>query len=227
MRDGPMRGPAAWAATVLGYALALYLRLVARTARVSGNVTREQVILAFWHEHNLTSFVVAVKLRGDLPHASFSTSGFRGAVVDTELRHSSASVVVLRLPPEQDRAAGAAFARRISRLADEGLSPIITPDGPFGPARVAKPGTLIVARESGLAIQPWAMSVRPALRLTGRWDRMLLPLPFGRIRVVEGAPLRVAPREPLKPRLAELQSALDRVTAEAAQAGRPPARRVP
>ena len=44
---------------------------------------------------------------------------------------------------------------------------------------------------------------------------MLIPLPFGRIRVHEGAPLRIAPREPLKPRLAELQAELVRVAEQA------------
>ena len=68
-----------------------------------------------------------------------------------------------------------------------------------------------MAREAGLPIQPWSVSVRPPFRLAGRWDRMLVPLPFGRIRVHEGIPLRVAPREALKPRLGELQAELARV----------------
>ena len=42
---------------------------------------------------------------------------------------------------------------------------VVTPDGPFGPYRVAKPGALIVARASGLRVQPWAVHVRPALRI--------------------------------------------------------------
>jgi lysophospholipid acyltransferase (LPLAT)-like uncharacterized protein len=210
--------PFAWLARTLGFGLALYLRLVARTCRVSGAVTSEQVILAFWHEFNMASFVVACKLRRSLPHGSFSTRGFRGTMIDTELRHSGVRVRVLPLPPERDRAAGAAFARRLSRLAEEGFSPIVTPDGPFGPAHIAKPGTLIVAREAGLPIQPWAIAVRPGIRLSGRWDRQVLPLPFSRFRVVQGAPMRIGPREAIKPRLPELQAELDRVTARARQA---------
>jgi lysophospholipid acyltransferase (LPLAT)-like uncharacterized protein len=88
---------------------------------------------------------------------------------------------------------------------------VVSCDGPLGPYRVAKPGVLIVAREAGLPIQPWAVAIRPALRLNGRWDRHLVPLPFCRMRVDEGAQIRVATREALKPRVRELQAALDGV----------------
>ncbi|HEX6656232.1 MAG TPA: hypothetical protein VF153_08485, partial [Candidatus Limnocylindria bacterium] len=86
-------------------------------------------------------------------------------------------------------------------------------DGPFGPHRVVKPGVLIVARESGLPIQPWALALRPPFRLTRRWDRMILPLPFARLRVYEGELLRLAERDRIKPRLAELQAELERIQA--------------
>jgi lysophospholipid acyltransferase (LPLAT)-like uncharacterized protein len=76
-----------------------------------------------------------------------------------------------------------------------------------------KPGVLIVARESGLPIQPWAVASRPPFRLRRRWDRMILALPFGRLRIYEGVPLRLAARDRIKPRLAELQSELERVQA--------------
>ncbi len=172
-------------------------------------MTREQTILTHWHEFNMLAFAIAVKVRGDLRHASFSTEGFRGEVINAQFRHSGTQTRVYPLPPERDRSAAAAFTRRLARLADEGYSLIVTPDGPFGPAHVAKPGAVILARESGLPIRPWAFALRPAVRLRGRWDRMLLPLPFSRIRVLLGEPLRIGPRDPLRPRLAELQSAMD------------------
>jgi lysophospholipid acyltransferase (LPLAT)-like uncharacterized protein len=78
---------------------------------------------------------------------------------------------------------------------------------------VAKPGVVIVARESGLPIQPWAVTSRPPFRLNRRWDRMIVAFPFGRLHVHEGAQLRVGDRERLKPRLAALQAELERVQA--------------
>jgi len=199
----------AWLARLLGAGLAIYLRIVVRTCRVSGPVNRGQVVLAFWHECNMAAFVTARKLRGDLPHASFSTQGFRGAVITSMLERSGTPMSVFELPPEGDRAAGRAFAMRMARLAESGWSLIVTPDGPFGPAHVAKPGAMIVARESGLPLLPWVLTVKPAMRLAGRWDRQYLPLPFCRIRLRAGPLITVGARDPIKPRLHELQSALD------------------
>jgi lysophospholipid acyltransferase (LPLAT)-like uncharacterized protein len=119
------------------------------------------------------------------------------------------------LPAEGERAEAASLARQMARLGREGSSLVVSPDGPVGPYRQAKPGALIVARESGLPLQPWAVSARPAIRLRGRWDRHVVPLPFARLRVEEAEPIRVAPREPLRPLMARLQHALDEITARA------------
>jgi|GEM_PF-1022298 lysophospholipid acyltransferase (LPLAT)-like uncharacterized protein len=205
--------PFAWLARLCGLLLLGYVRLIVLTCRIRGAATRDQVVLTFWHEFNLAALVVALKCRRDLRHASFSTRGFRGLVITTMLERSRAQVQVLPLPPERDRGAARDFALRLAGLAATGLAPVVTPDGPFGPYQIAKPGTLIIARESGLAIQPWAMAVRPALRLSGRWDRQVLPLPFCSLRVVEGRRLQIGEGERLSPRLAELQSELMRTTA--------------
>ena len=204
-----------WLAELVGLGIAMYLRLVARTCRISGEVTEDQVVLAFWHEFNLTCFVVAMARRRRLPHASFSTRGFRGVVITSLLRRSGADVRVLPLPAEGDRAGGRDFALRLAGLSRAGYSLVVTPDGPFGPPRIAKPGAIIVAREAGLPIQPWAASVRPSLRLTRRWDRQIVPLPFARIHLSAGRRLSFGPRERLAARGADLQRALDDVTAQA------------
>jgi lysophospholipid acyltransferase (LPLAT)-like uncharacterized protein len=201
----------AWLARSIGAGIAIYLNVVMRTCRVIGPVTREQVVLAFWHEFNMLAFVVARKRRGELLHASFSTSGFRGAVITSMLKWSGTPMRVFELPPEEDRAAGRALAIRMARVAEAGASLIVTPDGPFGPYRVAKPGALILARASGLPVQPWSMTLRPAIRLSGRWDRQLVPMPFCRIRVIEGTPQTSGARASIRPKVAELQAELERL----------------
>lgn len=186
---------------------------MARTARI-GPVTREQAVLAFWHEYNLVLFVVASARRGDLPHASFTTDTPRGTVIRTIFESMARGpVVVLALPDERDAAAGRALARRLGDLGASGFSLVVTPDGPWGPYRVAKPGALMVARQAGLPILPLAVHARPAIRLRSRWDRQLVPLPFSQLDLVAGERLAVDPRAPLRPLTASLQSALDEVTA--------------
>ena len=186
---------------------------MARTARI-GPVTRAPVVLAFWHEYNLALYVMAAVRRGDLPHASFTTDTPRGTVIATifeRLARYPGQVEILRLPAEQDREAARTLARRLGDLGRAGFSLVVTPDGPWGPYRVAKPGALIVARQAGLPIVPVAVRARPAIRLSKRWDRQLIPLPFSRIALVMGPQLLIPPKGPLRGLLPALQAALEAV----------------
>lgn len=59
----------------------------------------------------------------------------------------------------------------------------ITPDGPRGPRRVAAPGVARLAALSGALVLPFAAQTSRR-RVLRTWDRMVLPLPFGRGAVV-------------------------------------------
>lgn len=201
-------------ARFLGWGLAHYVRLVAATARFSGPpITQEQVIFAIWHESNLVACVASWRLRNQQRVISFSTRGFRGIVMNAMLEGLGSGVVAL--PEEGNRTESGLLALELGRLGREGESLVVSCDGPLGPYRVAKPGVLLVARQSGVPIQPWAVSFRPMIRLNGRWDRYLVPLPFGRMRVWEGTKLRIGPREPIRKRLPELQAELIRIQDQA------------
>ena len=188
--------------------MAVYVRLVAATCRVHGpTVNQEQVVLAFWHEYNLAAAIAAHRLRRHQYHVSFSTRTFRGQVMSTMLAALDSGSV--QLPAEGERAEAARLSLELARIGRDGASPVVSPDGPAGPYRRAKPGALIVAREAGAPLQPWAVAVRPPWRMRSRWDRHIVPLPFCRLRVEEASPITVGPRQPLRPLLTELQAALD------------------
>jgi lysophospholipid acyltransferase (LPLAT)-like uncharacterized protein len=53
------------------------------------------------------------------------------------------------------------------------------------------------------------VAARPSFRLTGRWDRHVVPLPFCTLRVEEAPAMTVGPRERLRPLLERLQESLD------------------
>jgi lysophospholipid acyltransferase (LPLAT)-like uncharacterized protein len=74
---------------------------------------------------------------------------------------------------------GAAGLRGMLAALDAGDAVVLTPDGPRGPARQAAQGVSHVAALSGAPVLPMAARMRHRLRLRS-WDRMLLPLPFGR-----------------------------------------------
>jgi lysophospholipid acyltransferase (LPLAT)-like uncharacterized protein len=212
-----MRAPPVLAA-LTGRLMARYVRLVAATCRIEGaRVTQDPAVLAFWHEYNLVGAAAAHRLRRHQHHVSFSTRTFRGRVMSAMLAALDAGSVPL--PAEGERQEAARLSREMARIGRSGSSLVVSPDGPVGPYRRAKPGALIVARESGLPLRPWAVVATPAIRLRSRWDRHVVPLPFCRLRVEEGRPLTVAPREPLRPLLGRLQEALDEVTARADRAG--------
>jgi 3-deoxy-D-manno-octulosonic-acid transferase len=58
----------------------------------------------------------------------------------------------------------------------------IAVDGSHGPRRALKSGGLVLARAAGKPIVLARIESRPCLRLP-TWDRLALPLPFGRIRL--------------------------------------------
>ena len=207
------RVPFGWMARLFGAALAFYVRLVARTARISGPpVTQGQVVFAIWHESNLVAAAAAYRLRKQQEHVSFSTRRFRGIVMNNMLRGLGWGAVTLPDPGSPaSRAVATSVSRAMARVGREGKSLVASCDGPLGPYRVAKPGVLILARESGVPVLPWAVAVRPPLRLARRWDRQLVPLPVCRMRVDEAPLIEVGPRERIKPVLERLQAELERI----------------
>lgn len=200
-------------ASLTGRLMAAYVRLVAATSRVDGTMPSDPVVLAFWHEYNLVAATATYRLRRGRPYASFSTQTFRGEVMNTLLASLGAGSVPL--PDEGERVEATRLSRELARLGRAGTTVAVSPDGPVGPYRRAKPGALIVARESALPIQPIAVASRPAIRLNRRWDRHIVPLPFGRLLVIEGERIPLAAGERIRPLLARLQSSLDEVAARA------------
>ena len=93
-------------------------------------------------------------------------------------------------------------------------------DGPRGPAGVAKPGVVALARATGAKLVPIGIAAAPGFRF-GSWDRTLLPYPVARVRIVFGAPLHV-PREAedaaLEAKRRELEAELHRLDGVAAAA---------
>ncbi len=68
----------------------------------------------------------------------------------------------------------------------------ITPDGPRGPRRECQKGVAFLASATGMPVVPVGLGYRRAWR-AGSWDRMAVPMPFGRVRVVTGPPIVVPP----------------------------------
>lgn len=68
---------------------------------------------------------------------------------------------------------------------------MIAPDGPKGPLHEFKPGAIMLAQITGRPILPVAVAASRQYTLR-TWDAFELPLPFSRIAVVYGEPVKVA-----------------------------------
>jgi lysophospholipid acyltransferase (LPLAT)-like uncharacterized protein len=90
----------------------------------------------------------------------------------------------------RDRGGAAGFLALLDAVNGGGVA-VITPDGPRGPRRQAAGGVAQLAAQSGAKVLPCGAQVRWKVTL-GSWDRMVLPLPFGRGVLVCGAPVSVA-----------------------------------
>jgi len=93
----------------------------------------------------------------------------------------------------------------------------ITPDGPRGPRRELKPGVVMIASQTGLAIVPVGIGFVRAWRF-GSWDRFALPVPFSMMVGVVGKPTFVPSdldRAGLDQWVQRVEGELLRVTAEA------------
>lgn len=113
---------------------------------------------------------------------------------------------------------GAAALRGLVRAARQGKDLAITPDGPRGPAERVQPGAIWLARMCGRPVLPVAFACRPCVRV-GSWDRMVVPLPFGRGAFVYGDLLWV-PRDADEQACEEARRELERRIAEAADHAR-------
>jgi lysophospholipid acyltransferase (LPLAT)-like uncharacterized protein len=97
------------------------------------------------------------------------------------------------------------------RLIRQGRPAGFTIDGPRGPRRVAKMGAVLLAKKSGAPILPFAVNP-DHYYAAPTWDRLQVPYPFTRARVLIAPPIRVpadADEAALAVKRDELQRALD------------------
>jgi lysophospholipid acyltransferase (LPLAT)-like uncharacterized protein len=156
------------------------LRVVVGDERAPGIFDRERpAIYVFWHAH-LLPLTWAHRDRGVVGLVSRHRDGEYIAGVMRAWGYGTARGSSTR--------GGSAGLRQVVRALRSGASVGITPDGPRGPARMAKPGAIAAARLTGAPIVPVAAAARRHWRL-GSWDGFIIPRPFTRLLVGYGEPI--------------------------------------
>ena len=211
----------------------LLLRVIRMTARFRytgfasmrrGLLADEPTIFAFWHGQ-LANFAVFTPRTMTPEHVSVLVSRH----ADGEIIARAMNAMGVGAIRGSSTRGGARALLAMAQYLKGGGCVAITPDGPRGPWHTVSRGALMVARLSGVRVVPVAAIASSALRFSS-WDRMEVPLPFSRIALVEGEPIRVPPHpgpEEEARLMARLKESLDSVNARAAASagGKPEARR--
>ena len=180
-------------AAPLGMLVIRFWWLTCRVVRIVGEehmqaalAANPAIIPCFWHQHQLFCARYLLQQRALGIKVGFLIS----PSVDGEL----GAMMVRRVSGHVIRGSSTntgARALRDYRLAllEEQVSPVITPDGPRGPAFVVKPGAILLSQMSQRPIVPLAYAA--SLAWLVNWDRFVIPVPGARIAIAIGAPRQV------------------------------------
>jgi len=172
------------------------------------------VIPVYWHQHTLFGVRALLDLRPD---------GLKvGFLISPSVDGTAPAMLVGKVGGHVVRGSSTHTGARALRdyyetIVKQQISPAITPDGPRGPLHEFKPGAVMLAQLTGKPILPVSIAASHTWRFS-TWDRFELPLPFSRIVIAYGEPVKM-PRGIDAESLARLQAEMaDRLKALQAQA---------
>jgi lysophospholipid acyltransferase (LPLAT)-like uncharacterized protein len=220
-----------WLQRAVGFLTAEFLRLVWLTNRFSFDppevydIVEPQMpaIFAFWHgQHFLTPFIKTKEIHRAKVLISRHRDGEFNAIAAERL-----GIGTIRGSGDHGsafhRKGGVGAFKEMVRALEQGYNVALTADVPKR-SRIAGLGIIMLARESGRPIMPFAMATSRFLRLKN-WDRTTINLPFGRGALVGGEIIMVPPdagAEAMEELRARLEATLNDATVRAyAQVGRP------
>jgi lysophospholipid acyltransferase (LPLAT)-like uncharacterized protein len=170
-------------------------------------VSGPPVLFTTWHCHLLSPLFFAHRYRKNQPAMVLMASPSR----DGEFIAEVARELGFEVFSGSRRKGGVQALRQMALWYNRGHSCGMIADGSRGPARVAQKGPLFLARETQGLIIPVAVAARCKISFD-TWDRFELPLPFRRLALIVGEPLRVRPDErgpALEARRLELEASLN------------------
>jgi lysophospholipid acyltransferase (LPLAT)-like uncharacterized protein len=220
-----------WFQRAVGLLAAEFLRLVWLPNRFSFDppdiyeLVEPQMpaIFAFWHgQHFLTPFIktkeshrakVLISLHRDGEFNAIAAERLGIGTIRGSGDHGSAF----------QRKGGVGAFKEMVRALEQGYNVALTADVPKR-SRIAGLGVIMLARESGRPIMPFAMATSRYWRLKN-WDRTTINLPFGRGALVGGEIIIVPPdadAATMEDLRARLEATLNDVTGRAyRRVGRP------
>ncbi len=217
------------------WALGAYLGFALRTTRwtlvgedeLGRHLHAHPAIFAFWHEclpmmPALWTFALRTRARLGTPRGRMHVLVSRhqdGRLIGGIMARFGTDLVYGSTAKGAAQKGGAAGLRALLAVLAAGDQVVITPDGPRGPRRQVARGVAQLAALAGVPVVPCAAR-SSRVRALPTWDRMLLPLPFGRGVLVCGAPILV-PRDSWTASLPAIETAINEAAGRAERACAP------
>ncbi len=186
--------------TVGKYLLKLVVRILWLTCRVEPVTGEENLasligdpakpkafIPCFWHELLIFGVYYLWQLKKKGANIGFLVSPSADGELGAQLLDSYG---IRAIRGSATRTGAQAMQALYSAIKKEGVCPANSPDGPKGPAREFKVGTILLAQLTQVPLVPVAYAADRAWRLKS-WDRFVVPKPFSRIKIAVGQPIYV------------------------------------
>lgn len=167
------------------------------------------VIYAYWHRHIFVT-IYRFKKTGARPLISLSKDGELVAQIALEfgmhpVRGSSS------------KGGARAFLEMVNTIKQDHAEVLITADGPKGPLRQIKDGTIRLAQKTGAVVIPIAWHATRVKIFQKTWDKFKIPRLFSRITYAYGQPFQVpskAKKEDYCRLKEELKQSIDRLESQ-------------
>ena len=181
-------------ASFIGAVGAFLLKLLMATLRfriddragVAGRGDVPPVIWAFWHNRIVVAPHMFARYFRPRRGAALTSASKDGEILAAFISRFG----ILPVRGSSSRR-GAAALLEMAGLIERGYDIGITPDGPRGPRYSLNPGVVKLAQATGAAIVPLGVEYSRCIRLKS-WDAFMIPLPFCRVNITLGEPVRVA-----------------------------------
>ncbi len=144
---------------------------------------RERMLFAHWHRDELGVLQCVRRYRV----ATMTSHSKDGQLIDHVIRHFGGAT-----SKGSSSRGGSEALRGLLRLMKAGRIGSIAVDGPRGPIFKAKQGVFEICKLSHGCIVPVGVASRHRHVFSGSWNQARLPLPFTRIIVWFGDPIRLA-----------------------------------
>jgi hypothetical protein len=202
--------------TALAAVLGTYLAFALRTTRWTLDGQEHfrpfgvgaPVIISFWHEFlplipALSLIALKLPYYRRTPIHALVSQHRDGRLIGAVLQRFGIQPIL-----GSSSRGGAAGLRNLLGVLRQGDMIAIVPDGPRGPRREAASGVAQLAALSGVPVMPVAARTGRRIRLN-TWDRMPIPLPFGRGVMVCGPAIDV-PKQDWRDAVSMIAEAMNR-----------------